>query len=85
MRHQARLWNITNSTSIDGGNAAAENIASNQTDSTINTLVTLTSTTVYEIQHRCATTRNGDGFGLASAFGSMEIYTSVTIMKVGIA
>lgn len=44
--------------------------------------IILTSTKVFEIQHRCESTRANDGFGLATGFGGTEVYTIVAISRI---
>jgi len=83
--HKIKLYNITDSTDdIIGinayGAAGAENV---QTDAKIiNALVTIAGTKVFEIQHRCLTTKTINGFGVATSFGVIEIYTAVFIEKI---
>ena len=82
-RHQARLRNTTDSTDIEYGNsnfAAAGNTA--LTTSNIQTVFTLAGTKDIELQHRVQTTSGTQGFGIATNFGNVEIYSSITIIRV---
>ena len=46
------------------------------------TLFVLTGSTNIELQHRCAVTKNTNGFGKATSFGDSEIYSQITIVRV---
>jgi hypothetical protein len=81
-QHQLRVQNITDSTtSILGQNiwCYSTNLVSNM--ARVSGVFTIAGTKTFELQHRCATTRAGDGFGLGAAFGT-EVYASITISKV---
>lgn len=81
--HQSMLYNVTAASIVKRGNAAyASNATSVQTESRGNTVVTVAGPTVFEIRHRCLTTRTSAlGFGVAGNFGT-EVYTSVNIWKM---
>ena len=81
-QHQLRIQNITDSsTTILGQNiwCYSTNLVSNM--ARVSGVFTIAGTKTFELQHRCATTRAGDGFGLGAAFGT-EVYASITITKV---
>jgi len=81
--HKLKLRNITGSSdTIIGG--AAETDSSNfvQTESRLVGTISISSTTTYEIQHRCGATFASSGFGRAAAYGDSEVYTIVKIKKV---
>ena len=81
-RHKARLQNITDgATVIMGSNEYASNVSAS-TNSFIVGQFTLAAAKVMEVQHRCQTTMNNQGFGLASSFGVDEIYTVAEFWKV---
>lgn len=44
--------------------------------------VTITSAKTFEVQHRCGTTRAGDGLGGAATYGESEVYTQVKITRI---
>ncbi len=44
--------------------------------------ITLSAATTFEIQHRCTSTRDIVGFGVAANFGVDEVYTQVKITRV---
>lgn len=82
--HKIRLRNITN------GNTELVGLSNDLTSSTdisgvaiCEGVLTITSQKVFEIQHRCSTTQNTDGFGSPSSFGVSEVYCICTIRKVG--
>jgi len=52
------------------------------TASSLTYSVTLAVATTYRIEHRVASTRASDGFGLAVGFGINEIYTQVAIHRI---
>lgn len=52
------------------------------TRSIIDGVLTLTQTTVLELQHRCQNTKNKHGFGRAASFGVVEVYATVTIEQI---
>jgi hypothetical protein len=81
--HACRLQNITNATTIAYGSTAT--IPTNsavQTDSVAQYLFTAATTIVMELQHRCTSTRAGDGYGLANTFGNVEVYSEIVITKL---
>lgn len=81
--HQARLRNITNCTDIRGSVEYSHTSDNATTTSFITGKVTVTSATVFEIQHRAGTTNACDGFGTNGSLGD-EIYTQVKITKPAI-
>ena len=81
-QHQLRVQNITDtSTSILGQNVwcYGVNLVSNM--ARVSGVFTIAGTKTFELQHRGAATRAGDGFGLAAGWGT-EVYASITIAKV---
>jgi hypothetical protein len=87
LRHQARLQNITDATTLLIGSSEfnQKDSASNLiavTHSVITGRITLTGTKVLEVQHRCQTTQATNGLGIAANFGT-EVYTSVEVWKEG--
>jgi hypothetical protein len=77
----ARLQNITDSTTTILGQSAYCDAAQVGV-SAIEGKFTIAASKTFEVQHRCATTRAGEGFGVANSFGD-NIYTIITIAKVG--
>jgi hypothetical protein len=81
-QHQLRLQNITDaSTTVLGQNIWCYNVNLVSNNAQVSGVFTIAGTKTFELQHRCATTRAGDGFGLAAGFGT-EVYASITITKV---
>ena len=77
---QIRLRNITNNTFMLGSNSySANNIT------TICNLLSrfeFTVQTQFDIQHICEKSINNIGFGRASGYGTVEIYTQIFIEKI---
>lgn len=79
----ARLYNVTDSAVAQVGSHSYARISSGDlgdSKSHLHARVTITGSTTFEIQHRCADTRTTDGFGVASNL-AVEIYTVVKIFK----
>jgi hypothetical protein len=83
--HQARLRDITNGvTLINGTNEDSGDTNSRvvQTRSRIVGTITLSGTTVLEVQHQCAATRATSGFGPAMSWtAALEVYTELRLWK----
>jgi hypothetical protein len=83
-RHQSKLRNITTSTDTSiGSSEYSGGTVIAVTKSHIASTVVLTTSTIFEIQHRCETSRSGDGFAVQSGFGVNELFSIVKITKVG--
>lgn len=81
--HKVRLQNITDGTTVLVGTSEFTlNTDTVQTRSTVKGRFTLAGSKVLELQHRCNTTRAGNGFGAASSFGVVEVYAEVLIRQV---
>ena len=84
--HKAKIYNITASADLLIGTVETIITAAPpyvQTASRLNGVITLTATTVIELQHRCETTRAGDGFGNNSAaVGSVEVFSELILWKI---
>jgi len=81
--HKLRIRNITDSTDVANGVP----VTSNSTAGEIGVAfaraeVVITSSKVFEVQHRCLTTRATDGFGGPATFGDNEVYCSIKITRV---
>lgn len=80
-RHQARLQNITDGTTLLVGTSESSAAASTVTSrSLIEGRITLSAQKVLEVQHQCQTTGTTTGFGLASNF-TTEVYTIVELIR----
>jgi len=74
--HQARLQNVTDGLTVLIGSSVLSASADNgYCDSVIMGSFTILAARVFEVQHRCSTTRAADGFGTANSFGLFEVYT----------
>ncbi len=80
--HKLRLRNITDSTDSLIGLADFSYSSNMGSTAFVGGTVEITSTKVFELQHRCAITRAADGFGLTAAFGDNEVYAHIKITKV---
>lgn len=80
--HQTRLQNITDAaTTIIGSNAYMSSANSTaQSDSVVNGQYTIAGVKVFELQHRCLTTVNTIGLGIAANF-TTEVYSDVMIWQ----
>lgn len=82
-QHQLRLQNITDSTTTQvGPNRRSWVNSADSTPAELISVFTIPDTKVFELQHRCTTTRSSDGFGPACSFGT-EVYADVFVVKVG--
>lgn len=82
-QHKAKLRNITDSTDTIVGTAEyANTVSGHSICSLVAGTFSITSTKIFEIQHRAAATRATNGFGEGSSFGDSEVYTVVKIEKV---
>lgn len=81
--HGCKLYNITTASDIAFGSTIQGGNIFESTYSLLDTFVTIGSSTVYEIRHRCTQgSPDKTGFGVASGFMSNEIYTSLIIQKL---
>ena len=82
-RHVLRLQNITASTTVQIGTMEyATSGADVGNRAFVVARVSLTASTTFEIQHRCQSGQNNNGFGIHSSFtGTDSIYTVVKIFK----
>ena len=84
-RHQAFLYNVSDSSVVAVGTAmyAGADTQGTVSQSVITAVFTIASPKAFAIRHRCQTTKNTDGFGVASNFASRtEIYTTVELWKI---
>jgi len=81
--HKAKLRNVTDgSDEIIGSSTSDTNSASHGNDSIVTGRFTIAAEKTFELQHRCTTPRNTDGFGCASSFGVVEVFAEVRIWKI---
>lgn len=84
--HKAILYNVTDaSNALIGSNGEVTVVSSSGqsvNSSFVKGIVTISSSTVFEIRHRCDTTQSSNGFGPQANFGVDEIYTIVKLTKI---
>lgn len=82
--HQARLYNVTDAaTALVGTSSYGGNGSTQASVSTITGRFTIAASNVFEVQHRCETTKATNGYGDANNFGEVEVYTVARFWKVG--
>jgi len=84
-RHQARLYDVTNTAVVAyGSSERAENATGGETSNRSfgTATVVITGDTVYRLEHRCDTTKTSLGFGYKVNFGTANIFAVVIIHKV---
>lgn len=81
-RHQTRLYNATGSAVVEVGSSEYSSHAAGYaaTKSFVTARITITANTTFELQHRCHTSRNNDGFGVGNGWGNNR-YSIVEIYK----
>ena len=81
--HQAKLYNVTDSTDeLIGSNEYTSSSYNVGNRSFVGGIVTIASAKTFEIQHQCITTVSTNGLGLYLGYGT-EVYTQLTITKLG--
>lgn len=79
-KHKIKLRDITDSVdTIIGTSAYAGSLSDT---SIIKGKFVTTSTKTFEIQHKCTSSKETDGFGSAAEAGVVEVYTVVELWKV---
>lgn len=83
-RHKAKLCNTTDSDDTIIGTTEYGGITGGnpQTSSVIVGEFSIASAKTFEVQHRCASSVSGNGFGVAANLGVSEVYTIVELWKV---
>lgn len=82
--HKIRLQNITAGSTIAVGTSENSTAAVGENDATrseVSGQFTLSVDSVIEVQHRGTTTRATDGFGVASSFAVVEVFTVAEFWK----
>lgn len=84
-RHQTKLVNITDT--VDEIIGATSNTSAGggdpvQTDSILTGVLTVSGSKVYELQHRCSSTKSTNGLGTAANFGISEVYAELIIEPI---
>ncbi|MEO8397041.1 MAG: hypothetical protein ABI700_28860 [Chloroflexota bacterium] len=79
--HQARWQNVSDGVTVAVGTTeVADPTAQAQTRSIVVGRFTISASKTFELQHRCATTRSTDGFGVAANFAT-ECYGEVELWR----
>lgn len=78
--HKCKLWNVTDAVNIFIGSNQF-NPASTQIPSFIEGRFTIAAPKVLELQHRCTATLANVGFGIASNFSVIEVYSCIEFWK----
>lgn len=84
-QHQIRLFNVTDSKVAAYGTSEGtyDSTTTSPTRSLLQYSLWLDTAKIFELQHRCATTFNGAGFGIATGFpGNDEVYSQVHIIRL---
>lgn len=84
-RHQARLFDVTGAATLMSGTSErglTNGVNEEQTRSWLEGEFTLSSSSNIRIEHQSLSNNNGDGMGLATTFGAVEVYTDAHIWKV---
>lgn len=82
-QHKTRFQNITDtSTPVLGTGERSTLVTGSQSRSQVLGTFTIGSSKTFELQHQCASTEGGDGFGLSSGFSVNETYSLVKITKL---
>ena len=80
----ARLYNITDSAVVGNNGSTCYNAAADTSiaPAILTIAFTIAATKVFELQHRCETTKSSNGFGVQVSFGGVEVYSQIKIVKV---
>lgn len=81
--HQTRLYNVGGAASLKSGQSAFANSTNGASNSQGGYILVVGGAYTFNLQHQCGTTHASDGRGLAANFGETEVYSSVTITKIG--
>jgi len=82
--HQLRFYNTTDTaTTIVGSQMYSVSTAdyANQ-DAWVFGFFSIASQKVFEIQHRCTTTKTTNGLGLQASFGEVNVFAEIIVWKV---
>lgn len=81
-RHQARLFNVTDTVVVKEGTSEYAPTADKSSNrSVIIGQFTIASSKAFRVEHRCSSTKADRGFGVEGNFGT-EVYTQVWLEKV---
>jgi len=80
---QSRLYNVSDVAAIGYGSNTAEDVNVGGDQSVGEYYFTLAASKTLEVQYRVGTSWATDGLGRAMSFGNVEVYTQLTIWKIG--
>ncbi len=83
-RHKIKLRDTTNTIDLIIGTSEFNDSVAGESSTTsfIEGRFTLSAETVLELQHQCQTTKTVNGFGIASNFSVIEVFSEVLIKKI---
>lgn len=79
---QNRLANTTDSTYSYGQTGYGQGGIGMVGGNILQTVVTITGTKNFELQHRCVATVTTNGFGIGATFGNSVIFSTITIVRI---
>ncbi|MAY83874.1 MAG: hypothetical protein CMP59_07030 [Flavobacteriales bacterium] len=77
--HQCRLYNVTDATAEASGTTVFSSASS--PSSILNTVISISSSTTFRIEHQCEVTVTNSGFGEDASWGN-NVYTQVRVQKL---
>jgi len=81
--HKAKLYNVTDGADlIIGESATCGSGSAVSFAARVMGRITLSATKTIDVRHRSSSSKANDGFGVATTFGDVEVYTEVRIWKV---
>ncbi|BBM84474.1 hypothetical protein [Candidatus Uabimicrobium amorphum] len=80
--NQLTIENITDAITYLGLSESSNSSVSFNAKSFVEAYFSIDALKFFEVQHECQTTKTIDGFGMAGGLNN-EIYTSVSILKIG--
>jgi len=81
--HKTRIYDVTNSAeAIIGSSAYASAAFYVYNKSNFFGVIEISSPTTYRLEHRSLATKTSNGFGVATSFGSDEVFATVKITKL---
>ncbi|RWN47373.1 MAG: hypothetical protein EOS03_13585 [Mesorhizobium sp.] len=79
--HQSRLFNVTDGVEVAAGTSEQTDNGNDFTQTRSIGGGAVVAGKTYRIEHRCGTTRSGDGFGFPVSFAAVEVYTRVQFRR----
>ena len=80
-RHTAKLRNVTDSSDTIIGSSEYSDSNGHSNKSFVTGRFTISGQKTFELQHRCSSTSNVDGFGVNADFGVVQVLAEVQIWK----